>query len=133
MNTGQLNQKIAVFTEVYSKDGYGGTIPNLISYWETSANVKPYQAFRGFEANQVKLASVLRCTVRYRRDKTLKDSMLVKYRGSWFIIQNFTPDLVKQDFVTFDMAVYDSSNLIVGTPSNANIAFDYILDFSFTA
>lgn len=115
MITGLINQKIEIYANSSSPDGYGGTNPSNTLYWATNAEVKQLRSTRTQEANQSPLLAVFSFTVRYRNDKEIQNDMLLKWRGSWFIVQGYTPDVVYQEYVKFDAIASNSGALVHGS------------------
>jgi len=107
-NSGQLNQKIKIldFTGDTS-DGYGGSIPNAVVYWETFAKVTPVRSGRSLEANQERLIPAMKFELRDRRDKVVVENMKIQYRGRDYQIISAIPDYT-----------YWESLVIIGQASN---------------
>lgn len=112
MNSGLINQKIEIYSNAAIPDGYGGTNPDNELYWSTNATVKILRSSRTQEANQSPMKQVCSFEVRYRNDKQIANDMLLKWRGSWFVIQGYNPDVVYQTYVKFD-AIASNSGAIV--------------------
>lgn len=106
MISGLLNQKIDIIQFTDTDDGAFGTVPVEVSYWATSANVKPMKASRSLQANQETLKPAFVFEVRFRDDKFLNVDMQVKWRGQYFTIQSAEPDYVyKEKIVIIGRAV----------------------------
>lgn len=112
MISGQLNQRIEIYSNAVNRNAYGGTDPGNILYWSTNAEVKQLRSSRTLEANQLPMRMVFSFTVRYRRDKNIQNDMLLYWRGSWFIIQGYIPDVVYNQYVKFDAVVLNSGDLV---------------------
>lgn len=110
--SGLLNQRIEIYTNTVTRRPEGGTEPNNELYWSTNAEVKQLRSSRTQEANQSPMKQVFSFKVRYRRDKNIQSDMLLYWRGSWFIIQGYMPDVVYNDWVKFDAVAHNSGNLV---------------------
>lgn len=119
MNTGFINQRIEIFSNNNSSDGYGGSIPGLSAdpYWSTNAEVKQLSSSRTLEANQDELMPVFVFRIRYRDDKNIIDDMIVKWRGSDFVIQGYKPDVVYKEYVEFRAKPFRIGDLVQGSQS----------------
>lgn len=106
MNPGYLNQKIEIIRFEDTDDGAGSSFPVEVSYWQTSATVKPMRSNRSLQANQEELKPTFIFEVRFRDDKFLNVDMQVKWRGQYFTIQSAEPDYVyKQNIVIIGRAI----------------------------
>jgi SPP1 family predicted phage head-tail adaptor len=106
MIAGLINQKIDIVKFEDTDDGAGSSYPVEVSYWETSAVVKPMKARRTLQANQEELKPAFMFEVRIRDDKFLKVDMQVKWRGQYFAIQSAEPDYVyKNNIVIIGRAI----------------------------
>ena len=115
MDTGYMNQRIEIFANANTNDGYGGSIPNIEPYWSTNAEVRQLSSSRNLEANQDELKPVWKFRVRYRNDKNLLDDMIVKWRGSNFIIQGYSPDVVYKEYMEFKAIPFRLEDLVQGS------------------
>lgn len=112
MISGYINQKITIYSSDGVRNPYGGLDPANTIYWETSAEVKQLRSSRTVEANQQPLQQVFQFRVRYRMDKNIQNNMLLYWRGTWFSIINYSPDVVHQDYVTFDGIANNLGNMV---------------------
>lgn len=115
MLSGKLAQKIEIYSNQATPNPYGGTDPGNSLYWATYAEVKQLRSSRTQEANQSPLKDVFSFTVRYRNDKNIQNDMLLKWRGNMYIIQGYTPDVVKQNYVKFDAVAINDGEIVTGT------------------
>lgn len=115
MITGLLNQRIEIYSNDSTPDGYGGSTPATLLYWSTSASVKQLRSSRNQEANQDPLKMVFSFMVRYRTDKDIRNDMLLKWRNNWFSIQGYTPDVVNREYVKFDAVERNMASLVAGS------------------
>lgn len=97
--SGLINQKIEIFTKDAVADGYGGTTPKNISYWQTRAQVVPLKSARTLQANQEVLKDGFSFFLRYRSDKSIQEGMMIQYRGSWLTIISAVEDYVYKTYV----------------------------------
>lgn len=87
LHSGLLNQKIGIYNQVNTDDGYGGAISEDVLYWQTSASVEPIRSQRSIQANQEQLKPSYMFTLRNRNDKFLTSGMTVLWRGErWTIV-----------------------------------------------
>ena len=112
INTGDLTQRIAIYENNQIPDGYGGTIPNDTVYWSTFAKVDQLRSSRTQEANQSPMRQVFSFTVRYRDDKQIQNDMLLLWRGQYYIISGYVPDVVFQKYVKFDATVWNQGVIV---------------------
>ena len=112
INTGDLTQRIAIYENNQIQDGYGGTIPNDTVYWSTFAKVDQLRSSRTQEANQSPMRQVFSFTVRYRDDKQIQNDMLLLWRGQYYIISGYVPDVVFQKYVKFDATVWNQGVIV---------------------
>lgn len=112
MISGLINQRIEIYSNSVNRNSWGGTDPGNTLYWSTNAEVKQLQSRRESEANQSPMKMVFSFKVRYRRDKNIQNDMLLYWRGSWFIIQGYTPDLIYNDYVKFDAVASNTGDLV---------------------
>lgn len=112
MTTGRLTQKIQIMARANISDGYAGYTPNNVLYWETFADVKALRSSRTLEANQSPLKQSYSFTIRYRKDKNLENDMLVVWRGDYYVITGYTPDVVYQEYVKFDALATSSGDIV---------------------
>lgn len=110
--SGYLNQRIEIYLNDQISDGFLGTTPNNELYWSTFAKVDQLRSRRIQEANQSPLNQVFQVTVRYRDDKQIYNDMLVKWRRQYYIIQGYTPDVVYQEYVTFDIVAWNNGEIV---------------------
>lgn len=117
MQTGHINQNIDIYENDNVSDGYTGVSQAIkeTPYWSTWAEIKPLRSSRNLEANQTELKPVYNFKVRYRNDKNLLDNMVVKWRGTFFIIQGYIPDVVYQEYMSFDAIPFNIGDLVAGT------------------
>lgn len=113
--SGFINQRIEIYSASNIPNEYGGVDPGNTLYWATNAKVKQLRSSRTLEANQSPLLAVFSFEVRYRNDKEIQNNMLLKWRGSFFIIQGYIPDVVYQTYVKFDAIAKNSGALVSGT------------------
>lgn len=116
IDSGDLTQRIAIYLNAQIDDGYGGTIPNDTVYWETFAKVEQLRSSRTQEANQSPMKQIFSFTIRYRNDKQIENDMLLKWRGQYYIISGYVPDVVFQKYVKFDATVWNQG-VIVNEPT----------------
>lgn len=128
MVTGLINQRIEIYANDNQRDGYAGVTQSIQAepYWSTNAEVFQLRSSRSLEANQTELKPMLRFKVRYRNDKNLLDDMVVKWRGTFFIIQNYIPDVVYKQYIQFDATAFNIGDLVSGTVVSQG--FDYAFD-----
>lgn len=112
IDTGDLTQKIAIYENNQIPDGYGGTIPNDTVYWSTFAKVEQLRSSRTQEANQSPMKQVFSFTVRYRNDKQIQNDMLLLWRGQYYIISGYVPDVIFQKYVKFDATVWNQGVIV---------------------
>lgn len=112
LTTGLLNQKIRIYQNEAIPNPYGGTDPNNTVYWETYAEVAQLVSSRTLEANQAQLKMVFTFKIRYRKDKNIQNDMLLYWRGCWFTIQGYMPDVVNNVYVIFDANQMNPGNLV---------------------
>lgn len=112
IDTGDLSQKIAIYENDQIPDGYGGTIPNNEVYWSTFAKVEQLRSARTQEANQSPMKQVFTFTIRYRDDKQIQNDMLLLWRGQYYIIQGYVPDVIFQKYVKFDAVVRNAGVIV---------------------
>lgn len=114
-DTGEYNQKIEIYSQSTTSNQFGGgtAVNNL--YWSTNAKTFILESSRTLEANQQNLRMVVEFEVRARVDKEIYDDMLVKWRGQWFVIQGYKPDVVYKKSVKFRAIVMNSGDLMSGT------------------
>lgn len=112
LTTGFLNQKIRIYENNPIANPYGGTDPNNTIYWETYAEVAQLVSTRNLEANQALLKMVFTFKIRYRKDKNIQNDMLLYWRGCWFTIQGYVPDVVNNVYVIFDGNQMNPGNLV---------------------
>ena len=127
MNSGAINQRIQIYLISSTDDGYGGSFPNRSVYWETNADVEQKTVRRVDEGSQIHFDPIWKFKIRYRNDKNILNDMLVNWRGSWFVIQNYIPDVVYQQYMVLTAKAYDVGDLVAGTTEN--LGFDYSFDF----
>lgn len=113
VTTGFLNQKVLIYQNDPIPNMYGGTDPNNTVYWETFAEITQLQSNRGLEANQAQLKMVFSFKIRYRRDKNIQNDMLLYWRGCWFTIQGYMPDVVYNEYVIFDANQMNTGDLVI--------------------
>lgn len=116
IDSGDLTQRIAIYLNAQTSDGFGGTIPNNTVYWSTFAKVDQLRSSRTQEANQSPMKQVFSFTVRYRDDKQIENDMLLLWRGQYYIIQGYEPDVIFQKYVRFDATVWNQG-VIVNEPT----------------
>ena len=92
LNSGELNQKIALYSFVDVPDGAGGIEPMAVLYWSTNAKVEFLRSISNLQANQEKLKPVIKFTFRDRQDKDISQELMVKYRDGWFTISTAIVD-----------------------------------------
>lgn len=109
---GEANQYIEIYSNSVNRNAWGGTDPGNTLYWATNAKVKQLRSSRTQEANQSPMKMVFSFEVRYRRDRNIQNDMLLYWRGSWFIIQGYTPDVVYNEYVKFDAVASNSGDLV---------------------
>lgn len=107
-----LNQRIEIYSNAVTRNTYSGTDPGNTLYWSTNAEVKQLRSSRTQEANQSRMKQVFSFKVRYRRDRNIANDMLLYWRGTWFIIQGYMPDVVYNDYVTFDAVANNTGSLV---------------------
>lgn len=112
--TGKFNQLIEIYKQINNTNEYGGGTDVNQLYWGTYANTEILRSSRTLEANQDNLRMIVRFEVRARIDKEIYNDMLVKWRGQWFVIQNYNPDVVYKKSIIFDGAVMNSENIMSG-------------------
>lgn len=112
IDSGELSQKIVIYSNEQIKDGFGGTIPNNSLYWATFAKVEQLRSSRTQEANQSPMKQVFSFTVRYRDDKQIQNDMLLKWRGQYYIISGYVPDVIFQKYVKFDATVWNNGTIV---------------------
>lgn len=119
MVTGLINQRIEIYENANQLDGHAGVVQNInpTPYWTTSAEVTQLRSSRSLEANQTELKPVFNFKVRYRDDKNILDDMLVKWRGTYFVIQGYVPGVVYKERVSFDATAFKIGDLVAGTKS----------------
>lgn len=100
VNTGSLNQKIEIYKQENQPDESGGTYPQDVLYWETSAAVNQVKAGRTLQALQELLKPAVSFTVRYRKDKFVTPDMRIKWRGEYFTIITAEVDFVTKETIT---------------------------------
>lgn len=125
METGKINQRIQIFENNNQPDGYGGVTQDIndVPYWDTNAQIKFLSSSRNLEANQTQLKPVVNFKVRYRNDKFLKDNMLVKWRGAYFIIQGYIPQVVYQEYISFDAIEYQQNDIVTNRNDGVYTAY----------
>lgn len=129
METGKINQRIRIFENNNQPDGYGGYIQDIndVPYWDTNAQIKFLSSSRNLEANQTQLKPVVNFKVRYRNDKFLKDNMLVKWRGAYFVIQGYIPQVVYQEYISFDAIEYQQNDIVTDGPIGTyNVRYGFV-------
>ena len=112
ITTGFLNQRVKIYQNDPIANPYGGLDPNNTLYWDTYAEVEQLTSSRNLEANQALLLMVFRFKIRYRTDKNIQNDMLLYWRGSWFTIQGYTPDVVYREYVIFDARQQNLGNMV---------------------
>jgi len=112
--TGKFNQLIEIYKQVNNNNEFGGGTDINTIYWGTYANTEILKSSRTLEANQDNLRMIVRFEVRARDDREIYNDMLVKWRGKWFVIQNYNPDVVYKRSVVFDGAVMNSGDIMQG-------------------
>lgn len=96
-----LNQKIEIYSSNVIQLPSGGVDPNNIVYWSTNADAVPIKSTRSEQGNREILTQGYKFTVRYRRDKNIQNNMLIYYRGAWFVVSGYIPDLTYNQSVVF--------------------------------
>lgn len=96
---GLINQKISIKRYEDVENDNGGTSPNEVDYWNTSAEVTYLEASKRLEANQEKLKPVVIFKIRYRNDKTVIADMNIHWRGQVFSVLNAKPDYVNKEYL----------------------------------
>jgi len=97
---GLLNQKIVIYRYEDVPNDSGGTDPQEVEYWATSAEVKFLRASKTLEANQEKLKPVATFKVRYRNDKEVIPDMILKWRNEVFTVVDVEIDYVYKQQIT---------------------------------
>lgn len=111
--SGWNNQYIDILGADNIPNEYGGSDPNTSPYWSTYAKVKSVRTYRTNSAGVSELIMAYEFVVRYRNDKNLQNNMVLKWRGCFFTIFDYNPDVVYQDFVTFRAIQTNPGNLVV--------------------
>ena len=112
LSSGLLNQRVTIYSSNVIILASGGVDPNNAPYWSTVAEVRQLRSSRNAQANQEVLKQVFQFKIRYRRDKNIANNMMLYWRGSWFIISGYTPDVVYNDYVIFDAIANNMGNIV---------------------
>lgn len=110
--TAYLNQYIEIYASDPIQLPAGGVDPNNTLYWSTSAEVTQLKSYRNYQTGQVVIKQGFKFKVRYRRDKNIQNGMLIYYRGNWFVIDSYEPDVQYNQYVTFDGITNNEGNLV---------------------
>lgn len=94
LSSGELNQRIEIYSDQDIKNTSGGVDPNSAVYWVTSAKAEMLSGGKSLQANQDVLKPTVQFTIRDRADKTIVKDMLIKWRGKFFNIISAVPDYV---------------------------------------
>lgn len=81
-------QRVQFYSLLGTSDGAGGTIPGEALYWDTRAEVTPLKNSRTLEGNQMALDQGFTFKVAYRSDKTVEQSMILKYNSRTLTISS---------------------------------------------
>lgn len=114
---GLINQKIEIYRDEDIQDGSGGTIPNSVLYWSTSAQVRTISARRDLAQAQEQLKPAFEFIISDRIDKTVRPNMLIKYRDGWFTITNCEPDYTYQQMLRITAISSDQLRRGTETPT----------------
>lgn len=112
MDTGLINQHIQIYSSAPIILAAGGVDPSSSLYWDTNAEAWQLKSYRNYQTGQVVIKQGFKFKVRYRRDKNIQNNMLVYYRGCWFVIDGYTPDLRYNDYVIFDAISNNPGNMV---------------------
>lgn len=99
ITSGDLNQAIEIYKQENIDNPSGGTYPQDVLYWATSAKVDQIKAGRTLQALQDILAPSVEFTVRYRQDKFVTPDMRIKWRGQYFTVITAEVDYVAKEFL----------------------------------
>lgn len=111
--TGYQNQYIEIMDSQNVKLPAGGTDPNNTVYWATNAHIVRNRDFRSFEGHVSQIELSYKATVRYRNDKNITNNMLLKWRGVYWTIFGYNPDVIYQDYVVFNFTQTNPGNLVI--------------------
>ena len=111
--SGYLNQYIEIMSSNNISLPAGGSDPNNEVYWATHAEVSQVKAYRNQEGFQSNIEFAYKFKVRYRNDKNLKNDMLLRWRGVYFTIFDYDPDVRYQDYVYFKGVQQNPGNLVI--------------------
>lgn len=100
ISTGDLNQRIEIFTQENVSNSSGGTYPVDVLYWETNAAINQIKAARTLQALQDILTPSVSFTIRYRKDKFVTPDMRIKWRGEYFTVITAEVDFVFKEYLT---------------------------------
>jgi len=110
--SGYLNQKIDIWAQDNIPSEFGGSFPNSEVYWSTSAKVSHAKSFRRNEGGVSDVELYYTFQVRYRNDKNIQNDMILKWRGCWFVIFGYNPDVVYQEYVLFNAVQRNPGDLV---------------------
>lgn len=110
--TGYQNQRIEIMNSQNTKLPAGGSDPNNTVYWETNAHITRNRDFRTSEGHVTDIELSYRVSVRYRNDKNINNNMLLKWRGIYWVIYGYNPDVIYQDYVVFNITQNNLAKLV---------------------
>lgn len=111
--TGYTNQYIEIMEATNIPNEFGGSDPNSATYWATHAKVNFVTVRRQNAGGTSELIQAYRFTVRFRNDKNIQNDMTLKWRGMDMTIFGYNPDVVYQDYVTFNAIQANQGNMVV--------------------
>lgn len=111
--SGYNNQYIEIMSATNIPNEYGGSDPNVAPYWTTYAKINSVWTRRQTSGGTSELIQAYKFTVRYRNDKNLQNNMTLKWRGTIYTIFGYNPDVVYQDYVTFNAIQANQGNIVI--------------------
>lgn len=113
ITTGYQNQKIEILSSDSTPLPAGGSDPGVSVYWDTSAQIRRLGDYRNSQGNVSEIQFQYEVKVRYRDDKNIQNNMILKWRGAYWVIFGYDPDLVYQDYIVFKITQDNPGNLVI--------------------
>lgn len=104
-DAGKRSERVKIFQSDIVRDEGGGSTTVPVLFWETWAEIKQIKGSRVAESFQDKLKLVYSLILRYRSDKTLKDNMIVEFRGKTTAIHTIDNEKFKDKFIELIVSV----------------------------
>lgn len=111
--SGYQNQIVKIYASNPTYLPAGGSDPGVSVYWETSGQIRRLSGFRHSQGGVTDLEFQYEVKLRYRDDKNIQNNMLMFWRGTYWTIYDYNPDLVYQDYIVFKITQSNPGDLVI--------------------